>query len=133
MKNTGKVHIGTRIRTRREELSMTQEELAEKMGYKSRSTINKIELGKNDIPQNKIEAFARVLSIPPSLLMGWNDVYLPQNSNNKTTDSCAPSVGMPTRMHDLLSQLNEQVKDLDKSSLLELVEFAKFLKLRNNK
>ena len=34
-----------RIRKRREELGMSQEELAKKMGYKSRSSINKIEMG----------------------------------------------------------------------------------------
>ena len=36
-----------RIKARREELGMSQEELATKLGYKSRSTINKIEMGKN--------------------------------------------------------------------------------------
>ena len=35
--------IGERIKLRREELQMTQEELAQKLGYKSRSSINKIE------------------------------------------------------------------------------------------
>ena len=40
-----------RIKARREKLGMSQEELATKLGYKSRSTINKIEMGKNDINQ----------------------------------------------------------------------------------
>ena len=48
-----------RIRKRREELGLSQEELAQKMGYKSRSSINKIEMGENDIPQKKIVKFAR--------------------------------------------------------------------------
>lgn len=61
------------IKARREELGMTQEELAFKLGYKSRSTINKIELGKSDIPQSKIKAFADVLQTTPSALMGWED------------------------------------------------------------
>lgn len=60
-----------RIKARREELSMSQEELAEKMGYKSRSSINKIELGKSDIPQSKIVAFAKALQTSPQYLMGW--------------------------------------------------------------
>ena len=47
-----------RIKARREKLGMSQEELATKLGYKSRSTINKIEMGKNDITQSKIIAFA---------------------------------------------------------------------------
>ena len=39
-----------RIRRRREELGLSQDELAKKLGYKSRSSINKIEKGENDIP-----------------------------------------------------------------------------------
>ena len=65
--------IGERIKQRREALNMTQEELALKMGYKSRSTINKIELGINDIVQSKVIKFAKVLDTSVSYLMGWQD------------------------------------------------------------
>ena len=60
-----------KIRARREELNMSQDELAKKLGYKSRSSINKIEKGENDIPQSKIVAFARALDTSPESLMGW--------------------------------------------------------------
>ena len=63
--------IGKRIMARRKELGITQEELAVKMGYKSKSTINKIEMGINDIPQSKIVKFAEELSTTPAYLMGW--------------------------------------------------------------
>lgn len=62
-----------RIKSRREELGFSQEDLATKLGYKSRSTIAKIESGENDIPQSKIESFAKALSTTPAYLMGWND------------------------------------------------------------
>ena len=75
--------IGTKIRERRIELGMTQEELAAKMGYKSKSTINKIELGKNDIPQSKIVQFAEVLHTTPKALMGWEEV---QKNNDIMAD-----------------------------------------------
>lgn len=39
-----------RIKKRREELGLTQEELGIKLGYTSRSSIAKIEAGKIDIP-----------------------------------------------------------------------------------
>ena len=64
-----------RIRERREELNMSQEELANKLGYKSRSSINKIEMGENDIPQSKIKAFADALQTTPAYLMGWDEKY----------------------------------------------------------
>ncbi|MBO5589631.1 MAG: helix-turn-helix transcriptional regulator [Acidaminococcaceae bacterium] len=53
------------IRARRIALKMTQQELAAKLGYKSTSTIAKIESGENDIPQSKIVAFARALETTP--------------------------------------------------------------------
>lgn len=65
--------VGDNILTMRKQLGLTQEELAIKMGYKSKSTINKIELGINDIPQSKIVKFAEVLGTTPAYLMGWED------------------------------------------------------------
>ena len=65
--------VGYRILQRRKELDLTQEELAKRMGYKSRSTINKIEMGINDIPQSKIIQFAEVLATTPAHLMGWDE------------------------------------------------------------
>lgn len=65
------LEIYKRIRSRREELGISQEELAKRLGYKSRSSINKIEKGENDIPQSKIVAFARALQTTPEHLMGW--------------------------------------------------------------
>lgn len=63
--------IGDQIKRRREELGLTQEELAKRLGYKSKSTINKIELGINDIPQKKIVAFADALETSVADLMEW--------------------------------------------------------------
>ena len=65
--------VGENILQIRKSLGWTQEELASKMGYKSKSTINKIELGINDIPQSKIVKFAQVLGTTPSHLMGWSN------------------------------------------------------------
>lgn len=65
--------IGERIRNKRIEKGLTQEELAVSVGYTSKSTINKIELGINDIPLSKVCEFARALSTTESYLMGWDD------------------------------------------------------------
>lgn len=64
------MQIGDRIKARRVELGLTQDELAKKLGYKSRSTINKIELNINDITQPKIVDFAAALDTTVSYLMG---------------------------------------------------------------
>lgn len=65
--------FGQRVRARREELGLTQEELATRLGYKSKSSINKIETGINNLPMSKVARFARALEIDPDLLMGWGD------------------------------------------------------------
>ena len=53
--------IGKKVRLRREELGLTQQQLADKMGYKSKSTINKIELDINDVSQKNLEKLANAL------------------------------------------------------------------------
>ena len=58
------------IRNRRKELGMSQDELAKKVGYTSRSTIARIENGEIDLPQSKIRVFAKALKTTPSDLMG---------------------------------------------------------------
>ena len=65
--------IGDRIKERRIALGWTQEELADRMGYKTRSSINKIELGIQDIPQSKISEFARVMATTEAYLLEWTD------------------------------------------------------------
>ena len=65
--------IGERIKRRREELGMTQDELAHAVGYKWRSSINKIEVNAQHLPQRKIEEIARALKTTPSYIMGWED------------------------------------------------------------
>ena len=69
------------IKKRREELGLSQEELAAKLGYKSRSSINKIELGLSDIPFSKIPLFAKALEIEPEILMGWEKNKKQEESN----------------------------------------------------
>ena len=67
------MNIGQRIKYRREALGLTQDELAKKIGYKSRSSINKIEADGRGLPQSKITAFADALGTTPSWLMGWEE------------------------------------------------------------
>lgn len=65
--------IGTRIMERRQQIGLTQEELAFRMGYKTKSAINKIELGINDVSQSKVVKFADALQTSVAYLMGWEE------------------------------------------------------------
>lgn len=65
--------VGDKIRERRIELGMTQEELANKMGFKSKTTVTKVENNINDVNQKRIVEYAKALNTTPAYLMGWED------------------------------------------------------------
>ena len=107
--------IGKMIRKRREELGLTQEELAKKLGYKSKSTINKIETELNDITQSKIVAFAKVLKTSPAYLMGWEEP-----GESKSFSSYPRSI--EDELCDMIYDFNEEGKE-------KVLEYAKDLKV----
>lgn len=65
--------IGERIKKRRIELGMTQQELAEKIGYNSKTAISKIEMDERDLRQTKIKPIADALETTVEYIMGWED------------------------------------------------------------
>lgn len=113
--------IGERIKQRRIELGLTQEELAQKMGYKSKSTINKIELGINDVNQSKIVQFARVLDSSVSYLMGWDDEPFPSGKDHVFEDKDRQTIV------NLLRKMNGE-------SIDNLLKYARYIyDMENNK
>lgn len=66
------MNLGERVKARREELKLSQEELARRMGYKSRSSINKVECGR-EVSQRIIVRLAEALDVTVPYLMGWSD------------------------------------------------------------
>lgn len=65
--------LAQRIRNRRIEIGLSQDELARMAGYTSRSSITKIEAGMVDLPISKIVILANILETTPEWLMGWED------------------------------------------------------------
>lgn len=67
------MQIGDKIKKRREELGMSQMDLALKVGFTSRSAITKVEKNINGVTGTKVEQFAKALNTTPSYLMGWDE------------------------------------------------------------
>ena len=68
--------FGQRVKTARKNKGLTLEELANKMGYISenaRSSVQKIETGKSDLPASKIRKLADILEVSAGYLMGFDD------------------------------------------------------------
>ena len=64
--------IGKRVKALRQQKGMTQEELANKLGYKSKSSVAHIENGR-DIPRSMVVTLADILDTTPMYLMGWEE------------------------------------------------------------
>ncbi len=97
--------LADRVRLRREELGLSQEQLALRMGYSSRTSINKIENGR-PCSQKIIARLADALNVSIPYLMGWEE----ELENNPA--------GMAERhiemiMDEDLSDLFEDFKTLD--------------------
>lgn len=73
--------IYQRIKYRREELEMSQDELAKRIGYKDRTAVCKMEAGQRQIKQGMIVALADALHTTPAWLMGWEDEETEQISD----------------------------------------------------
>ena len=61
------------IRSRRLELCMSQQELADIVGYSGKSMISKIERGEVDLSQTMIQKIADALKTTPGDLLGWEE------------------------------------------------------------
>lgn len=57
------IALGQRIRKLRTDRGLTQQELADRCGFSGRSVINRLEVGRNDINQNKLRKLADALGV----------------------------------------------------------------------
>ena len=67
-----KTKLYENIKKRRTELNMSQQELAEAVGYSGKSMISQVENGLIDLPITMVKKFAEVLQIDAGDLMGWD-------------------------------------------------------------
>lgn len=67
-------NIGERIKQARLKIGFSQEELASKVGFASRSSVSKIEKGDRDIPRLKLIEIAKALNISASQLLDTEEV-----------------------------------------------------------
>ena len=68
------MNINEKIKYLRKQLKMSQQELADKVGYQDKSAISKVERGERDITQTMIVKYANALNTTPAYLMGWDKV-----------------------------------------------------------
>lgn len=65
--------LGQRIKRRREELGLTQTQLAERLGYRSKVSVSNAENDRDDMTTTRISKYADALETTPAYLMGWEE------------------------------------------------------------
>ena len=80
-KDDKKIAMGIFIRNRRNELKITQDELAKLTGYSDRSSIAKIEKGIVDLSQSKIIDFSKALNVTPTQIINAENSWGLDNKN----------------------------------------------------
>ena len=77
--------LARRVRERRAALGLSQEELADRMGYRSKSSITKLEKGVNDLPQSKLEELAAAQPQPEQTETEEEAEDAPEEGENSQT------------------------------------------------
>lgn len=132
--------IGARIRNKRIELGLTQDELAKRMGYTSRAAICKVESGQDNITSDRISKFAKALGVTESYLMGWDDEEIKKVSQQviaftqyeEDKKSIAAEIVESNTLYDIkrLQKYYNAMHDLTDDEMNQVVEYAMFLKQR---
>lgn len=128
-------NIGENIRIAREKAGLTQDELAQKLGYKTRSSITKIENGTNDIPQSKIVLIAAALNTTPAVIMGWgrdlddldwkvHELYPNFNPKNGYINEEKDTV-KKCKLRSISRLENSNITPEEDAEILDFIEFIK--------
>lgn len=108
--------IGERIREKRESLGMTQEELAIKLGYAGRSSVNKVE-NSEEVSMKKIKKYAEALNTSVAYLMGWEEpdiMYKVENAEFLIeVTKMSRDKGFVERMTKYMSLMDDDKKSVD--------------------
>ena len=105
--------IGERIKKRRKELGLTQEELANRLGNSSRASICTVEKDREDLTTTRIEKIAKALNTSPAYLMGWTD--------NPHTIDLSPMIALAVESYEKhLSEIGENVEEPSEHDIEEV-------------
>lgn len=108
--------LATRVRQRREQLGLSQEDLAIRMGYSSRTSVNKIENGR-PCSQKIIARLADALGVSIPYLMGWEEM---QKKNDALAD-----IIVELRTDVEFMSIVEAIYKMDKDKRSSLLAFLK--------
>ena len=124
--------VGERIRNRRIELNMSQDELAARAGYCAKPAISRIEHSGNEVSMKQIKRLSEALDCSMAYLMGWeteadkvpkSEEAVEENTVNETpkgsyimTDDLPKAVELFEKYQNAPQYIQEAIENLLKSS-----------------
>ena len=134
--------IGERIKKRRLELGMSQDELARIMGYKSRSSINKLETQGQELPIKRVKQLAEALHTTPEYIMGWEEkpkeekiFQFSQEASEKLSrtiknfsDAINPNIRVAFNNSKITELILKAMAELDEKDQSKVLNYAETLK-----
>lgn len=123
------------IKSRRIELGLTQQKLAELVGYKGKSMIAQIEKGSVDLSSTMITKFAEALKTTESDLLGWNDTQDDDRCNHftKEDEDIVADFITDKIKNKYIRLLYETLGDITEAEGEELIRYAEFIKSKRPK
>ncbi len=116
------------IKKRRLELHMSQQTLAELTGYADKSMIAKIEKGQVDLPQSKLEVFAKVLGVKPGELLGTTEEDPNITQDEYYTDPEVAELAQQLKDRPELKVLFDASRDISKEDVQFVIDMIERMK-----
>lgn len=113
--------IADRIRNIRNELQLSQTELAERANYCDKTRISKIENSGNDISMKQVKRIASALGVPMESLMGWSvpeDTPQAQEIRNSYLTNTFKLSEDEKQLIEAYRMLNEQAQETFLTSII---------------
>lgn len=101
--------VGERIRQRRVELGWSQQELAERMDLKSKTSVSRVENGIEDVTVTRIMEYAKALGVVPEYLV---------RENEKPKD-----FGLTDEEKDMISKFRK-IDGISRKNVMGLIDIA---------
>ena len=135
--------IGDKIKQLRTEREWSQEQVAKMLGYKSRSTINKIELGINELTQSKIVAFANLFGVEPWQLLNDEPLNMAEIKSQWERTDRERMIQAEVKVYEdvqsmfgksafellsIFNQLNKSGQEKALAQIQDMIEIAKYRK-----
>ena len=119
--------IGQRIRERRKALDLSQEELAHRLGNKSRASVCTVEKDKEDLTTTRVKQYAEALDCSPAYLMGWEDINGVPISSERIDYRIPISAYRPEFVESAI-EVYKEIQMLPDDKKAQLESYLQFLK-----